>query len=120
MVHPQPHDAWRAAWFAWLIGKPYDAAALPPLTAAFETYKRERRGALPPVPFQMLTALVLGCGAWTQIAADGSWQQVRQNLNTTPSRATVSSAKTNTSAASPPNCATRPPSATRASCRISC
>ena len=82
MVHPQPHDAWRAAWFAWLIGKPYDAAALPPLTAAFETYKRERRGALPAVPFQMLTALDLDCGAWAQIAADGSWQQVRQNLNT--------------------------------------
>lgn len=85
MVHPQPREAWRAAWFAWLIGKPYEYAALPPLTAAFETYKRNKskpRGALPPVPFQMLTALNLDGDAWTQIAKNGSWQQVRQNLNT--------------------------------------
>ena len=31
MVHPQPREAWRAAWFAWLIGKPYEYAALLPL-----------------------------------------------------------------------------------------
>ena len=85
MVHPQPREAWRAAWFAWLIGKPYEYATLPPLTAAFETYKRNKskpRGALPPVPFQMLTALNLDGDAWAQIAKNGSWQQVRQNLNT--------------------------------------
>ena len=28
MVHPKPTEAWRAAWFAWLIGKPFDEAAL--------------------------------------------------------------------------------------------
>jgi 60 kDa SS-A/Ro ribonucleoprotein len=22
MVHPKPQEAWRSAWFAWLIGKP--------------------------------------------------------------------------------------------------
>ena len=82
MVHPKPREAWRAAWFAWLIGKPYDREALPPITRAFEDYKQSRQGVLPDVPFQMLTALDLNSGDWTQIARNGSWQQVRQNLNT--------------------------------------
>lgn len=82
MVHPKPREAWRAAWFAWLISKPYDREALPPITRAFEDYKQSRQGALPDVPFQMLTALELNSGDWAQIARNGSWQQVRQNLNT--------------------------------------
>ena len=82
MVHPKPREAWRAAWFAWLIGKPYDREALPPITRAFEDYKQSRQGELPNVPFQMLTALDLNSGDWAQIARNGSWQQVRQNLNT--------------------------------------
>ena len=82
MVHPKPREAWRAAWFAWLIGKPYDREALPPITRAFEDYKQSRQGVLPNVPFQMLTALELNSGDWAQIARNGSWQQVRQNLNT--------------------------------------
>ena len=82
MVHPKPREAWRAAWFAWLIGKPYERAALPPLTRTFEDYKSERSGKLPDVPFQLLTALELDTAAWTQIARNGSWQQVRQSLNT--------------------------------------
>ena len=82
MVHPKPREAWRAAWFAWLIGKPYDREALPPITRAFEDYKQSRKGELPNVPFQMLTALNLNSGDWAEIARNGSWQQVRQNLNT--------------------------------------
>ena len=82
MVHPKPREAWRAAWFAWLVGKPYDREALPPITCDFEDYKQRRQGALPDVPFQMLTALELNSGDWAQIARNGSWQQVRQNLNT--------------------------------------
>ena len=82
MVHPKPREAWRAAWFAWLIGKPYDREVLPPITRAFEDYKQSREGELPNVPFQMLTALELNSGDWAQIARNGSWQQVRQNLNT--------------------------------------
>ena len=82
MVHPKPREAWRAAWFAWLIGKPYDREALPPITRAFEDYKQSREGELPNVPFQMLTALDLNSGDWAQIARNGSWQQVRQSLNT--------------------------------------
>ncbi|HHX2517315.1 TPA: vWA domain-containing protein [Neisseria subflava] len=82
MVHPKPREAWRAAWFAWLIGKPYDREALPPITRAFEDYKQSREGELPNVPFQMLTALDLNSGDWAEIARNGSWQQIRQNLNT--------------------------------------
>jgi 60 kDa SS-A/Ro ribonucleoprotein len=87
MVHPKPADAWRAAWFAWLIGKPFDEAALPPATQAFQRFKRAvREGAevaeLPDVPFQMLTALDLTPAHWAAIARKGSWQMVRQNLNT--------------------------------------
>jgi 60 kDa SS-A/Ro ribonucleoprotein len=86
MVHPKPDEPWRAAWFAWLIGKPVDEAALPPLTQAFERFKRESAqglaGDVPDVPFQMLTALALSATQWAQIARTGSWQMVRQNLNT--------------------------------------
>lgn len=82
MVHPKPVEAWRGAWFAWLIGRSFDAAALPPITLAFEAYKTERSGAAPEVPFQMLTALGLTTNQWAQIAQNGSWQMVRQNLNT--------------------------------------
>src|SRR6185503_16762992 len=86
MVHPKPAEAWRAAWFAWLIGKPIDEAALPPITQAFERFKRESAqgvaAEVPDVPFQMLTALELTATQWAQIARTGSWQMVRQNLNT--------------------------------------
>jgi 60 kDa SS-A/Ro ribonucleoprotein len=86
MVHPKPAEAWRAAWFAWLIDRPYVLEALPPVTQAFERFKRDRQSVegveVPDVPFQMLTALELDTQAWAQIAQRGSWQMVRQNLNT--------------------------------------
>jgi 60 kDa SS-A/Ro ribonucleoprotein len=86
MVHPKPAEAWRAAWFAWLIGKPHDEAALPPITQAFERFKRAvaqgEAAQVPDVPFQMLTALDLTPAHWAQVARAGSWQMVRQNLNT--------------------------------------
>lgn len=82
MVHPKPLEPWREAFFAWLIGKPYDAAALPAQTRAFEAYKRDRSQPLPDVPFQMLSALELGAQEWAQIALQGGWQMVRMNLNT--------------------------------------
>lgn len=82
MVHPKPAEPWRAAFFAWLIGRPYAAADLPPLTAAFEAYKADRTAPLPDVPFQMLSALDLSAQAWAWIARRGGWQMVRMNLNT--------------------------------------
>lgn len=50
MVHPAPADDARRAFYGWLIGKPYDVAALPPEIAAFEAWKLEPKGDLPPVP----------------------------------------------------------------------
>lgn len=86
MVHPKPAEAWRAAWFAWLIGRSFDEAALPPITQAFEHFKRATaRGEdaeMPDVPFQMLSAQPLTSAQWAQVARQGSWQMVRQNLNT--------------------------------------
>jgi 60 kDa SS-A/Ro ribonucleoprotein len=89
MVHPKPAEAWRGAWFAWLIGREYDAAQLPAITAEFESYKTQLKGEtehlsnhIPDVPFQLLTALNLQTEQWTQIALNASWQTLRQNLNT--------------------------------------
>ena len=87
MVHPKAAEAWRAAWFGWLIGRPFDAAALPPLTQAFEQFKRalaqgHAQAEVPDVPFQLLTALPLTTAHWAQIARRGSWQMLRQNLAT--------------------------------------
>ena len=76
MAHPKPDEAWRAAWFAWLIGKEVDVCALPPATQAFELFKRARAEGksteLPDVPFQMLTALDMSTGQWAKVALSGS------------------------------------------------
>jgi 60 kDa SS-A/Ro ribonucleoprotein len=82
MVHPRPADATRQAFYAWLIGKPWDADALPESLRAFEAWKISRKGGVPDVPFQMLTAQDLGKKEWSAIAANASWQTTRMNLNT--------------------------------------
>lgn len=82
MMHPKPREAWREAFFAWLIGKPYSLDALPPIVRAFEAYKKDHSLAVPAVPFQMLTSLELGQTEWAAIAKQGGWQMVRMNLNT--------------------------------------
>ncbi|MCB1833831.1 MAG: RNA-binding protein, partial [Geminicoccaceae bacterium] len=41
MVHPAPQTAERRAFYGWLLGKPYDVAALPAEIAAFEAWKRD-------------------------------------------------------------------------------
>ncbi len=82
MVHPRPADANRQAFYAWLIGKPWDHAALPKALSDFETWKNSREGKIPDVPFQMLTAQNLGEKEWSAIAENASWQTTRMNLNT--------------------------------------
>ncbi|MBI3231375.1 MAG: RNA-binding protein, partial [Burkholderiales bacterium] len=82
MMHPKPREAWREAFFAWLIGKPYAVDALPPIVRAFEAYKKDCSLVVPEVPFQMLTSLSLGQTEWTAIAKQGGWHMVRMNLNT--------------------------------------
>lgn len=83
MVHPKPATAARAALYAYLIGRAYDAAALPELVQAFERFKlAPTELEVPDVPFQMLTALPLDREAWAAIARRASWQATRMNLST--------------------------------------
>jgi 60 kDa SS-A/Ro ribonucleoprotein len=82
MVHPKPADEARKAFYAWLIGKPYDVAALPAEIAAFEAWKRDPSFPLPEVPFEWLTAFELSAAQWAELATRMGWQALRMNLNT--------------------------------------
>lgn len=82
MVHPKPASAARRAFYAWLIGKPYDVAMLPPAVSALEDFKCDATMPVPDVPFQMLTALELTPEHWAAIARGAGWQMLRMNLNT--------------------------------------
>jgi 60 kDa SS-A/Ro ribonucleoprotein len=82
MVHPKPADEARKAFYAWLIGKPYDVAALPAEIAGFEVWKRDPSLALPDVPFEWLTAFELSADQWAELASRMGWQALRMNLNT--------------------------------------
>ena len=82
MVHPRPETTAREALFAYLIGKPHDAALLPARLQAFEAFKRDAAQPLPDVPFQLLTALPLDTAAWKQIARQLPWRATLMNLNT--------------------------------------
>lgn len=82
MVHPKPASPERRAFYAWLVGKPYDVAALPDPARSFEAFKRDRTNPLPDVPFEMLTALDLTAEHWAEIAGKAGWHMLRMNLNT--------------------------------------
>lgn len=82
LCHPKPATAGRRALYGYLLGRPYDVAALPECVTAFEDFKAGRTDQVPDVPFQMLTSLKLDGKAWRAIAARGGWQMVRMNLNT--------------------------------------
>lgn len=82
MVHPKPETAARAAFYAWLIGKPADMGALPQVVQDWLAFKAGAEGEVPDVPFQMLTNQPLSAEQWATIARRGSWQMLRQNLNT--------------------------------------
>jgi len=82
MVHPKPETPSRSELYAWLIGRPYDEAALPLPVARFEAWKRDRTADVPDVPFLMLTSEPLSPAAWATVARRASWQTLRMNLNT--------------------------------------
>jgi 60 kDa SS-A/Ro ribonucleoprotein len=85
MVHPKPAGASRQALFGYLIGRAYDAEALPEIVRAYEQFKKNTnagRGPVPNVPFQLLTSLELGRKEWVEIARNAPWQMTRMNLNT--------------------------------------
>ncbi|WP_170331118.1 vWA domain-containing protein [Ruegeria arenilitoris] len=82
MVHPKPASAEREALFAWIVGRPCNLARLPQALQDWIAFRETGKGPMPDVPFQMLTPLNLTPQHWAQIARKGSWQMVRQNLNT--------------------------------------
>lgn len=82
MVHPKPADAARKAFYGWLIGRPYDVAALPAEIAAFEAWKQDNALPLPPVPFGWLTTFPLTAEQWAELSTRMGWQALRMNLNT--------------------------------------
>jgi 60 kDa SS-A/Ro ribonucleoprotein len=82
MVHPKPVGGERAALYAYLIGRPYDAAKLPAIVRAYEAFKSGESVEVPDVSFQLLTALPLSKSDWVAIARNAPWQMTRMNLNT--------------------------------------
>ncbi len=82
MVHPKPASAAREALFAWIVGRPCNLARLPRALQDWIAFRETGKGQVPEVPFQMLTQLELSSEHWARIARKGSWQMVRQNLNT--------------------------------------
>ena len=81
MVHPKPETPARAAFYAWLIGKPADIGLLPQTVQDWLAFRAGTTDLVPDVPFQMLTDLPLTAAHWAQIARAGSWQMLRQSLN---------------------------------------
>ncbi|MFY8195036.1 MAG: vWA domain-containing protein, partial [Novosphingobium sp.] len=79
---PKPATAERAAFYAWAIGKPADAAALPQAVRDLLAFRAGTTTVVPDVPFQMLTALPLTKEHWIAIGRKAGWHMLRMNLNT--------------------------------------
>ena len=82
MVHPKPEDPRREAFYGYMLGRPYEANALPKLVAQFEQFKAGESTEVPDLPFTMLAALPLSQKDWMEVAKNASWQTMRMNLNT--------------------------------------
>jgi 60 kDa SS-A/Ro ribonucleoprotein len=82
LVHPRPTNKARSAMYGYLLDKEYSKRDLCALAKQYEAFKKDMKGEIPDVPFQMLTALPLTDEHWKQIADNATWNQVRMNLNT--------------------------------------
>ncbi|MGA2599936.1 MAG: RNA-binding protein [Bryobacteraceae bacterium] len=82
MVHPKPAGDRREAFYGYMLGRSYDANALPKLVMQFERFKAGEIADVPDLPFMLLSALPLSPKDWVQIAKNASWQTTRMNLNT--------------------------------------
>lgn len=82
MVHPCPATPAREALYGYLLGRRYNADALPAPLRAYEAFKEGDTTDVPHVPFQMLTSLPLSTADWCAIARNAGWQTTRMNLNT--------------------------------------
>ena len=82
MVHPKPSSPTRQAFYGYMLGRPYEANALPKLVMQFEQFKAGQSQDVPDLPFMLLSALPLAKNDWVSIAKNASWQTTRMNLNT--------------------------------------
>jgi 60 kDa SS-A/Ro ribonucleoprotein len=82
MVHPKPIGPKREAFYGYMIGRSYDANALPKLVMQFEQFKAGEALNVPDLPFMLLSALPLSQKDWVEIAKNAGWQTTRMNLNT--------------------------------------
>jgi len=82
MVHPTPANPRREAFYGYMLGRPYNAEALPALVTQFERFKTGDSFDAPDLPFMLLSALPLSEKDWVTIAKNASWQTTRMNLNT--------------------------------------
>ena len=82
MVHPKPAGPAREAFYGYVLGRSYDANALPKLVMQFEQFKAGEASEVPDLPFMLLSALPLSQKDWVEIAKNASWQTTRMNLNT--------------------------------------
>ena len=87
MVHPKPQDPERRAILGYLVDRldDLDKGYLPGLVQAFEAFKAnpaEYVGQVPQVNMQKLTSFPLTKDQWKALALNGSFNDVRMNLNT--------------------------------------
>jgi 60 kDa SS-A/Ro ribonucleoprotein len=82
MVHPKPAGATRQAFYGYMLGRSYDANALPKLVMQFEQFKTGESLDVPDLPFMLLSALPLTKKDWVAIAKNATWNTTRMNLNT--------------------------------------
>lgn len=82
MVHPKPAGPMREAFYGYMLGRSYNADALPKLVMQFEQFKAGDGSEVPDLPFIMLSALPLARKDWVSVAKNASWQTTRMNLNT--------------------------------------
>src|SRR5207249_10846838 len=68
MVHPKPAGPQREAFYGYVLGRSYDASALPKLVMQFGQFKAGRGLDVPDLPFMLLAALALLCQAVVSIA----------------------------------------------------
>jgi len=54
MVHPKPAGPVREAFYGYMLGRSYDATALPKLVMQFERFKSGESGDVPDLPFTLL------------------------------------------------------------------
>lgn len=82
LSHPKPDSDSKEALIKWALGKAFDADKLPPLAKELLDFQKDNSKPLPDLPIEWLMSLDLTAHHWADLAKNGSWQMVRQNLNT--------------------------------------